>query len=346
MSDRMHPSVASSSPVSASCRRSATTWPAAGTASSTAAPASARSPTSTPPPSPPASPAKCATSTPAQWVAPKDVEEDGSVHPLRRRRVDDGDAGRRPRQSTRPTPSASASRSAPASAACSASRRPTIKYHEGGPRKISPFYVPSTIINMMPGQVSIMTGIKGPNISAVSACTTANAHHRPGDAHDPVRRCRRDDRRRRRVRGSSPTSVGGFCSMKAMSTRNDDPTARLAPVGHGPRRLRAGRRRRHPGARGIRARQGARRAHLLRARRLRHERRRLPHDRAERERRRRRRAAWRNAIKDAGINADADRLHQRARHLDAAGRPRRDDGDQARARRPRATRRWSARPSR
>src|SRR3546814_16782182 len=48
----------------------------------------------------------------------------------------------------------------------------TIKYHEGGPRKVSPFYVPSTIINIIAGQVSIMTGAKGPNIAAVTACTT------------------------------------------------------------------------------------------------------------------------------------------------------------------------------
>ena len=49
----------------------------------------------------------------------------------------------------------------------------TLKYAEGGARKISPFYVPSTIINMIAGQVSIMTGAKGPNIATVTACTTA-----------------------------------------------------------------------------------------------------------------------------------------------------------------------------
>src|SRR3546814_12056795 len=50
----------------------------------------------------------------------------------------------------------------------------TARYLEGGVRKISPFYVPSTIINMLPGQVSILNGLKGPNFSAVSACATAN----------------------------------------------------------------------------------------------------------------------------------------------------------------------------
>jgi len=71
----------------------------------------------------------------------------------------------------------------------------TARFLAGGARKISPFYVPSTIINMLPGQVSLLTGIKGPNFSAVSACATSNHWH--GDAHDPVRRCRRHARRRR-----------------------------------------------------------------------------------------------------------------------------------------------------
>ncbi|MBW8811066.1 MAG: beta-ketoacyl-ACP synthase II, partial [Lysobacter sp.] len=98
----------------------------------------------------------------------------------------------------------------------------TIKYHEGGPRKISPFYVPSTIINMLPGQVSLLTGIKGPNFSAVSACATSN--HSIGMAMRMIQYGDADVMVAGGAeRGSSPTSVGGFCSMKAMSTRNDDP---------------------------------------------------------------------------------------------------------------------------
>ena len=97
-----------------------------------------------------------------------------------------------------------------------------IKYHEGGPRKISPFYVPSTIINMLPGQVSLLTGMKGPNFSAVSACATSN--HSIGMAMRMIQYGDADVMIAGGAeRGSSPTSVGGFCSMKAMSTRNDDP---------------------------------------------------------------------------------------------------------------------------
>ncbi|MBX9402461.1 beta-ketoacyl-ACP synthase II [Lysobacter sp. BMK333-48F3] len=104
----------------------------------------------------------------------------------------------------------------------------TIKYHEGGPRKISPFYVPSTIINMLPGQVSLLTGIKGPNFSAVSACATSN--HSIGMAMRMIQYGDADVILAGGAeRGSSPTSVGGFCSMKAMSTRNDDPTRASRP---------------------------------------------------------------------------------------------------------------------
>ena len=104
----------------------------------------------------------------------------------------------------------------------------TIKYHEGGPRKISPFYVPSTIINMLPGQVSLLTGIKGPNFSAVSACASSN--HSIGMAMRMIQYGDADVMIAGGAeRGASPTSVGGFCSMKAMSTRNEDPTRASRP---------------------------------------------------------------------------------------------------------------------
>jgi 3-oxoacyl-[acyl-carrier-protein] synthase II len=104
----------------------------------------------------------------------------------------------------------------------------TLKYHEGGPRKISPFYVPSTIINMIAGQVSIMTGAKGPNIAAVTACTTST--HNIGLAMRMIQYGEADAM----IAGgaeyaTTPTSVGGFCSMKALSTRNDDPEKASRP---------------------------------------------------------------------------------------------------------------------
>jgi 3-oxoacyl-[acyl-carrier-protein] synthase II len=104
----------------------------------------------------------------------------------------------------------------------------TIKFHEGGARKISPFYVPSTIINMLPGQVSMLKGLKGPTFSAVSACATSN--HSIGTAMRMIQYGDADVMLAGGAeRGSSPTSVGGFCAMKAMSTRNDDPAAASRP---------------------------------------------------------------------------------------------------------------------
>ncbi|WP_115527250.1 MULTISPECIES: beta-ketoacyl-ACP synthase II [Xanthomonas] len=104
----------------------------------------------------------------------------------------------------------------------------TIKFHEGGARKISPFYVPSTIINMLPGQVSLIKGLKGPTFSAVSACATSN--HSIGTAMRMIQYGDADVMLAGGAeRGSSPSSVGGFCAMKAMSTRNDDPTAASRP---------------------------------------------------------------------------------------------------------------------
>ena len=103
-----------------------------------------------------------------------------------------------------------------------------ITLHEGGPRKVSPFYVPSTIINMLPGQLTIMKGIKGPNFSAVSACATSN--HSIGTAMRMIQHGDADVMVAGGAeRGSSPTSMGGFCSMKAMSTRNDEPQRASRP---------------------------------------------------------------------------------------------------------------------
>ncbi len=104
----------------------------------------------------------------------------------------------------------------------------TLALNEGGPRKVSPFYVPSTIINMVAGHLSIMTGAKGPSFSAVSACATSN--HNIGMA---MRLIQYGDADIMIAGGaeyaSVPTAVGGFCSMKAMSTRNDDPQRASRP---------------------------------------------------------------------------------------------------------------------
>jgi len=104
----------------------------------------------------------------------------------------------------------------------------TLKLADGGPRKISPFYVPSTIINMIAGQVSIMTGAKGPNIAVVTACTTST--HNIGLAMRMIQYGEADVM----IAGgaeyaTTPTSVGGFCAMKALSTRNDEPEKASRP---------------------------------------------------------------------------------------------------------------------
>ena len=104
----------------------------------------------------------------------------------------------------------------------------TVAWHEGGARKISPFYVPSTIINMVSGQLCILKGMKGPNFSAVSACATAN--HSIGMAMRLIQYGDADAMIAGGAElGSTPTAVGGFCAMRAMSTRNDDPTAASRP---------------------------------------------------------------------------------------------------------------------
>jgi len=98
----------------------------------------------------------------------------------------------------------------------------SITYEHGGQRKISPFFVPSSIINMASGNLSIMLGLKGPNIACVTACTTAT--HNLGLAMRMIQYGDADVM----VAGGAEyattgVAMGGFCSARAMTTRNDDP---------------------------------------------------------------------------------------------------------------------------
>ena len=97
-----------------------------------------------------------------------------------------------------------------------------------GPRRISPFFVPASIINMIAGHVSIRFGFKGPNLAVVTACTTGL--HCIGEA---ARKIEYGDADVIVAGGSeatvSPLGVGGFASMRALSTRNDDPTTASRP---------------------------------------------------------------------------------------------------------------------
>ena len=101
-------------------------------------------------------------------------------------------------------------------------------YLKGGPRKISPFFVPSNIINMIAGNLSIRYGIRGPNYSIVTACSTGT--HNIGDAARMIERGDVDVM----VAGgaemaTSPMGLGGFAAARALSTRNDDPQAASRP---------------------------------------------------------------------------------------------------------------------
>ncbi len=101
-------------------------------------------------------------------------------------------------------------------------------YHAGGPRKISPFFIPSTIINMIAGNLSIMFGYKGPNIAIVTACTTAT--HSIGNSARMIEYGDADIM----VCGGAescvtPLSIGGFAAAKALSVSNDNPETASRP---------------------------------------------------------------------------------------------------------------------
>jgi len=104
----------------------------------------------------------------------------------------------------------------------------TLTLNQRGPRRVSPFYVPASIINMISGVLSIMYGLKGPNLAIVTACSTAT--HSIGDAARLIEYGDADIM----VAGGAeaavtPTSIAGFSNAKALSTRNDDPAAASRP---------------------------------------------------------------------------------------------------------------------
>ena len=99
---------------------------------------------------------------------------------------------------------------------------------DGGPRKISPFFIPSAIINLAAGQVSIRFGAKGPNSATCTACTASA--HAIGDAFEIIRRNDADAM----IAGGSEAAVcamgiGGFAALRALSTRNDEPEKASRP---------------------------------------------------------------------------------------------------------------------
>ena len=101
-------------------------------------------------------------------------------------------------------------------------------YLEKGPKRISPFFVPSSIVNMVAGNLSIMHGLKGHNISPVSACATAT--HSIGDAARMISYGDADAFLCGGAEmGSTPLGIGGFAAARALSTRNDDPTTASRP---------------------------------------------------------------------------------------------------------------------
>ncbi|HEY2434166.1 MAG TPA: beta-ketoacyl-ACP synthase II [Vicinamibacterales bacterium] len=106
--------------------------------------------------------------------------------------------------------------------------REHIELMKGGPRRISPFFIPASIINLAAGQVSIRFGARGPNLATCTACTASA--HAIGESFEIIRRGDADIM----IAGGSeaaitPLGVGGFAAMRALSTRNDDPARASRP---------------------------------------------------------------------------------------------------------------------
>ena len=211
--------------------------------------------------------------------------------------------------------------------------REHVELMKGGPRRISPFFIPASIINLAAGQVSIRFNARGPNLATCTACTASA--HAIGEAYEIIRRGDADIM----IAGGSeaaitPMGVGGFAAMRALSTRNDDPQHASRPfdkdrdgfvMGEGSgicilETLELG--------------ATARRADLRRAGRLRPDLRRLSPHRPARGRARRGPVDDHGAAQ-GGRGAGGGGLHQRPRHLDADQRPDRNARREAAVRRAR-----------
>ncbi len=102
------------------------------------------------------------------------------------------------------------------------------KMLDSGPRKLSPFFVPGTIINMIAGNLAIMYGMKGPNFAITTACTTGT--HNIGFAAQQIMLGQADVMvAGGSEKGSTPLGMGGFAAARALSTRNDDPQGASRP---------------------------------------------------------------------------------------------------------------------
>ncbi|WNL47978.1 beta-ketoacyl-ACP synthase II [Dyella sp. BiH032] len=164
---------------------------------------------------------------PAQWIAPKDIKK---MDPFIHYGIAAGTQALR--DSGLEVTEANAPRVGVAVAAgiggLHTIEHTSIELHEKGPRRVSPFFVPSSIINMVSGHLSIMYGLKGPNIACVTACTTGT--HNIGLAARMIQYGDADVM----IAGGAEfattgTAMAGFCSAKAMSTRNDEPTKASRP---------------------------------------------------------------------------------------------------------------------